>query len=87
MKNNFDYAIAPGMILKEYLNERKITQKEFTKLTNSSERHVSYVINGKQKISAEFALKIEKVLPDTKAEFWLALETVYRLYLLRKDYK
>lgn len=87
MKNKFNYTVAPGTILKEYLNERNITQKEFTKLTNSSERHVSCVINGKQKISAEFALKIESVLTDTKAEFWLALETNYRLHLLRKEIK
>lgn len=79
----FDFFTEPGKILKEYLDAREITQRELAKKINSSERHISEVINGKARISEEFALKLETVFPDVDAEFWLALETKYQLFLLR----
>ena len=72
-----------GEFIKEYLRERKITQKEVCEKTFVSERHLSNVINGKQKLSYELALKLELVMPDVQAEFWLALEQEYHLQMLR----
>lgn len=84
----FNFFTPPGEILKEYMDARNINQKELAKITNSSERHISQVINGKVRISEEFALKLESVFSDVKAEFWLGLETSYQLFLLRnKDSK
>jgi len=74
-----------GEILREYLVARNITQEEVAKITNSSTRHVSCVINGKQKLSYEFALKLEDVMPDVKAEFWIDIENQYQLYKLRLE--
>lgn len=84
---SFDYYILPGEILKEYLESRNITQKQLAMAINSSERHVSQVINGKAKITEEFALSLEGFFPDTKAEFWLNLEMNYQLFLLRNKEK
>ena len=75
--------VKTGTILKEYLAAKNIFQEDVARITNSSTRHVSCVINGKQKLSYEFALKLEKVFPDIKAEFWLDIEQYYRLNLLR----
>ncbi len=72
-----------GVILKEYLECRKIQQKDVAIITDSSTRHVSCLINGKQKLSYEYAIKLEKVFPDVKAEFWLDIEQQYQLFKIR----
>lgn len=82
-----NYIVSTGTILKEYLEENNITQKELAEKIGSSERHISNVINGKVEVTTEFALKLEKAFPDAKAEFWLDLEKHYRLNLLRNQHK
>lgn len=83
MNNNF--LVATGTILKEYMNARNISQKELAKVLDSSERHISNLINGNAKLSEELALKLERAFPDIKAEFWLDIEKNYRLNLLRDE--
>jgi len=78
-----NYTVSPGTILKEYMDSRNISQKDLARLTKSSERHISNLINAKIKLTEEFALKLEDVFEDVKAEFWMDLETAYRLYMLR----
>jgi len=80
----FNYFISTGTILKEYMDSRNISQKELARLTESSEKHVSNLINGKVKLTEQFSIKLEKVFSDVKAEFWMELESKYRLMLLRK---
>jgi addiction module HigA family antidote len=82
-----NFVVSPGTILKEYMDARNITQKDLASLTESSERHVSNLINGKIRLTEEFAIKLEHVFQDVKAEFWMELETAYRLHLLRNDDK
>lgn len=79
-----NYVVTPGEILKEYMDSRGLTQKDLSSITSTSERHISELINGKVKLSEEFALKLEKVFDDVKAEFWVSIETAYRLYALRE---
>ena len=83
----FNFVVSPGTILKEYMDARNITQKDLANMTESSERHVSNLINGKIKLTEEFAIKLEQVFQDVKAEFWMELETAYRLHVLRNDDK
>src|SRR5690554_5727983 len=78
-----NYNVSPGEILKEYMESRNIKQKELAEMISSSERHISMVVNGKAKITEEFAIRLEKAFPDVMAEFWLELENAYRLHLLR----
>lgn len=78
-----EYFTKPGIILKEYLDSRGITQKELAKLTLHSEKHISNIMNAKRRITEVFALKLEYIMPDTKAEFWMNIETTYRLWLLK----
>lgn len=83
----FNFVVSPGTILKEYMDARNITQKDLAKITESSERHISNLINGKIKLTEEFAIKLEQVFEDIRAEFWMDIETAYRLHLLRNDDK
>jgi len=80
-----NFAVSPGIILKEYMDARGLTQKRLAEITDSSERHISNLINGKVRLSEDFALKLEEVFIDVKAEFWMNLETAYKLYLLRNE--
>lgn len=73
---------SPGMILKEYMDAQEMTQKELAKNVDSSEKHISMIINGKARVTPEFALKLEKVF-QLKANFWLKIQSDYDLYLLR----
>lgn len=78
-----NYVVSPGVILKEYLSSRNITQKQLAQETGKTEKQISNLVNGKIKISEDLALKFEKIFEDVKAEFWMDLENSYRLYLLR----
>lgn len=80
-----NFAVSPGTILKEYMDARGLTQKKLAEITESSERHISNLINGKIRLTEDFALKLEKVFSDVKAEYWMNLETAYKLYLLRNE--
>lgn len=79
----FNYFTSPGKILKEYIDARDLKQSEVAKLIGTNDRQISLIINSKASISAEMAINLEKVFPDIKAEFWLNLETAYKLFLLR----
>ncbi len=78
-----DYFTSTGEILKEYLQSRNITQKDLARMTVHSEKFISNIITGKARLTDVFALKLEYIMPDTKAEFWMNLETAYRLWLLK----
>lgn len=79
-----EYIVAPGKIIKEYLDARRITQKEVSKRTGVSERHLSRLVNGKAGLTADMAVKLEKVMPDVPASYWLNYEMKYKEYLARK---
>lgn len=82
---SLNYSVAPGAILKEYITSYGFNQKEFAKLINSSAKHLSNIINGKARITEEFAVKLEEIFKEVKAEFWMNLEVSYRLYVIRTE--
>ena len=51
-----DFIVAPGEIIKEYLDARGLTQKEVSKRTGVSERHLSQLLNGKTSLTEDMAL-------------------------------
>lgn len=75
-------AIPPGVTIKEQLQDRGITQKEFAKRIGFSEKHVSKLINGEVQLTVEVARKLEMVL-SIPAQFWCNLESIYREDLLK----
>ncbi len=76
--------VLPGDIIKEYLDEYGITQKNLAARTGISEKHISNVLSGRARLTEDFALKLEKVMPDVSASYWLNYECKYRENLARQ---
>ena len=70
-------AIPPGMTIREQLDNRSMSQKEFASRMDMSEKHISRLINGKVELSHDVALRLESVL-GIPAKFWNNLEALYR---------
>lgn len=70
-------ATPPGATIKEQLEDRGMTQKEFAKRMDMSEKHISKLINGETQLTAKTANKLEMVL-GVPAHFWNNLEAIYR---------
>ena len=70
-------AIPPGMTIREQLDNRKMSQKEFANRMDMSEKHISRLINGKVELSHDVALRLESVF-GIPAKFWNNLEAIYR---------
>lgn len=66
-------AAHPGMVLRDEMEERDLTQKQLGDLLNVSQPLLSEIINQKRRISIEMALKLETVF-ETPAEIWLNLQ-------------
>ncbi len=77
-------AIPPGATIKELLDDRGMTQKEFAKRMGMTEKHISHLINGKSELTHDVSLRLELVL-GVPASFWNNLETVYREKLARVE--
>lgn len=78
--------IAPtGSIIKEYLEHYGITQKQLAERIDSSEKHISNVLKGNNRLTEEFALKLEKVLVGVPASYWLNYEAKYREQVAREE--
>ena len=70
-------AIPPGATVREQLENRSMSQKEFAQRMGMSEKHISHLINGKVELTHEVALRLESVL-GIPAKFWNNMEALYR---------
>lgn len=77
-----DLAIPPGETLAEELEARGMSQKELAVRLGRPAQVINEIIKGKKAITPETALELEKVL-GIKANFWIHLETTYRMTLAR----
>ena len=68
--------IHPGETLKEFLEDRNMTQQELALRTDASPKHISTVLSGEKSISISFAKKLEYAL-NIEAEFWVNLQNAY----------
>ncbi|MDD2482013.1 MAG: HigA family addiction module antitoxin [Lutispora sp.] len=71
-------AIPPGETIRENMIFLGMNQKELAIRLEITPKHLSNIINGKEPITYETALKLETVL-GPKAQFWMNLETNYQL--------
>lgn len=55
-------ATPPGATIREQLEDRGMTQKNFALRMNLSEKHVSQLINGDVRLTPEIAERLEMVL-------------------------
>lgn len=77
-------ATPPGATIKEQLNDRGMSQKEFSARMDMPEKHISRLINGDVQLTPEVAVRLETVL-GVPAKFWSNLETIYREKLVRVE--
>ena len=70
-------ATPPGATIKEQLENRSMSQKEFASRMGMSEKHVSHLVNGKVQLTPDAANRLEMVL-GLPANFWNHLEAIYR---------
>lgn len=77
LKSKTVIAIPPGATIKEQLDDRNMSQKEFAKRMDMSEKHISKLINGEVLLTTDMALNLEMVL-GLPASFWSNLESLYR---------
>lgn len=78
IKENKKYiAIPPGATIKEQLEYRGMSQKEFATRMGMTEKHISKLINGNAELTPNAAKRLESVL-GIPSKFWLNLETIYR---------
>lgn len=77
-------ATPPGATIKEQLNNRGMSQKEFASRMDMSEKHISKLINGDVQLTPEVAARLEVVL-GVPARFWNNLEAIYREKLVKVE--
>lgn len=71
-------AIHPGEILRDELEARAVTQKEFAKIIGIAYTQLNEIINGKRNISPDLAVLLETAL-DIDAKYWLSLQYIYMI--------
>ncbi|WP_027216891.1 HigA family addiction module antitoxin [Butyrivibrio fibrisolvens] len=77
-------ATPPGATIKEQLNDKGMSQKEFAARMDMSEKHISKLINGEVQLTPEVAVRLEVVL-GVPAKFWNNLEAIYREKLIKAE--
>jgi len=70
----------PGEFIRDELEARGWTQREFAEILGRPAQVVNEIVNGKKKITPQTALAIAKAF-GTSPEMWLNLESAYRLSL------
>lgn len=85
MKESRTYiATPPGATIKEQLEDREMSQREFSQRMGISEKHISKLINGEVQLTPEMAYRLETVL-GIPAHFWSELEAIYREKLAKVE--
>lgn len=79
-----DWALPPGEILLEVLEDRGMTQSELAQRTGRPLKTINEIIKGKAAITAETAIQLERAL-GINARFWNSLESNYREALARQQ--
>lgn len=84
--NENHIAVPPGATIKEMLEDRGMTQVEFSLRTGVSQKHISHLIHGDVHLTEAMAFRLEMVL-GPPARFFLNLEFIYREKLGRIAYE
>lgn len=77
-------ATPPGATIKEQLNDKGMSQKEFAARMDMTEKHISKLINGEVQLTPDVAVRLEIVL-GVPAKFWNNLEAGYREKLIKVE--
>lgn len=74
----------PGYILKEEIEAREITKKDFAELLNILPTHLSEVFAGRRPVGPKMARRLESAL-EISAGFWLRMQSDYDLKLAEQE--
>ncbi len=78
-----DWATHPGEHLEEHIDAHGWTQAEFARLSGLNKKLVSEIISGKNPVTPETAIVLERVL-GLKAYVWSGLQSNWDLFQARK---
>jgi HTH-type transcriptional regulator/antitoxin HigA len=74
-----DWSVHPGVILREHLDARGISEAAFAEQAELSPRLVSSVLSGRRKISMRTAKRIERVL-GMESCIWDFIQARFNLF-------
>ena len=74
----------PGSLIRDELEERKMTQAKLAEQIGVSPSLLNEVINGKRSINTELALLLEAAL-GIAAHLWLDLQVDYNMQIAKSD--
>lgn len=77
-----DYVVSPGDHIDEWLGDNDLDVTELAFHLNISQRHVSELLSGKEPLSRQVALELERVT-GIPARLWNRFESGYREDLAR----
>lgn len=83
----------PGELIRETIEAlreesgKPITIAEVAAGLDTTRKTVSAIINGKQGVTPEMAIKLASAFKNTTAEFWLRVQDNYDLFKARKKVK
>ncbi len=76
----------PGQILREeVLEARGMTQRELAEHLRLNRVTLNLIVTGKNGVSAETALRLERLLGARSAAEWLQLQNAYDLHMARTN--
>ncbi len=79
-----DYAIPPGDLIQEYLDDLRISARELARRCGRSGKLMAEIVAGKAPVEPETALQLQRVL-GLNASVWSGMEAEYQLHLARRD--
>lgn len=81
----------PGELIRETLEGlreetgQKLTIAEVAEGLGTTRKTLSAIINGKQSVSPEMAIRLGTAFPNTSAEFWLKVQENYDLAKIKPN--
>ncbi|WP_170175322.1 ImmA/IrrE family metallo-endopeptidase [Georgenia muralis] len=79
-----DWAVAPGSMIQETLEDLRFTQADVAARASISAKHLNQVIKAHVPLSPEVAVALERVL-GVPADHWLALEATWQAHKAREN--
>ena len=80
------YPVHPGEVIKEEMEARTISQREFARQVDMSYTVLNELLNGKRSLSPTNALMFEAAL-DIPADALMSIQTKYNMQTARQDRK
>jgi len=76
--------IHPGEFLAEILAETELSQAEFARRIGVTPMHISHIVSGRRRVTAELALLFAKAFGQS-AEYWLNLQAAFDLQTAKTE--